>query len=205
VAVIAAVILAAGSGSRFGSTKQLADIRGRPMLQHVVDAAASAAVDEIVLVLGADADRVRAALDVPSNGRTVVNERHSEGQSTSLSAGLRSLRADCKAAVILLGDQPTVPPAVVDAVIEAFRAGAAPIVRASYRGTPGHPVLLAREVWPRALGIAGDVGARDLIAANPGLVHDVDLDLDSPPDVDTQQDRDRLARTFPDALSSGTS
>ena len=203
--MIAAVILAAGSGTRFGSTKQLAEIGGKPMLQHVIDAAGSSVVDEIVVVLGADADRVERALDLPTRARLVRNERHLEGQSTSLAAGLGALPAGCEAAVILLADQPTLTPSAVDAVVEAFRSGAGPIVRPLYRGTSGHPVLLAREVWPRALEVAGDTGARDLLAANPDLVNDVDLDLDAPPDVDTPEDRDRLSRTFPGERSSGTS
>ncbi len=104
--VISALVLAAGEGKRFGGTKQLEIVRGKPLIQHAVDAASGAGVGEIVVVLGHDALAVRDALDLPEGGRFVLNERYAQGQSTSLAAGLRALDPSSEAAVVLLADQP---------------------------------------------------------------------------------------------------
>ena len=85
--MISALVLAAGEGTRFGGTKQLEILRGKPLVQYAVDAASAAGVGEIVVVLGHDALRVRDALDLPERSRVVVNERYADGQSTSLAAG----------------------------------------------------------------------------------------------------------------------
>jgi len=92
--VISALVLAAGEGTRFGGTKQLEILRGKPLVQYAVDAASAAGVGEIVVVLGHDALRVRDALALPEQSRFVVNERYAQGQSTSLAAGLRALDAE---------------------------------------------------------------------------------------------------------------
>ena len=104
--VISALVLAAGEGTRFGGTKLLEIVRGKPLIQHAVDAASGAGVGEIVVVLGHDALAVRDALDLPEGARFVVNERYAQGQSTSLAAGLRALDPSSEAAVVLLADQP---------------------------------------------------------------------------------------------------
>src|SRR6185436_20053297 len=99
--VISALVLAAGDGTRFGGTKQLEILRGKPLVQYAVDAASAAGVGEIVVVLGHDAVRVRDALDLPEGARVVVNERYADGQSTSLVAGLRALDPASEAAIVL--------------------------------------------------------------------------------------------------------
>jgi len=191
--VISAIVLAAGRATRFGSTKQLAVVDGKPLVQHAVDAAAGGGCDEVVVVLGHDADRVERALRLPPNARMVRNPSFAEGQSTSLRAGLAALGGDSEAAVVLLADQPGIEPTDVAAVIEGHRSTGAPIVRARFRGVPGHPVLLSRDLWPDAMTSTGDAGARELIAARPDRVHHVDIDRDPPPDIDTPTDLD-LAR-----------
>ena len=97
----------------------------------------------------------------------MVSARHAEGQSASLADGLAALAPSTAAALVLLGDQPTVSPAAIRAVATAFRPDGPPIVRARYGGRPGHPVLLARRVWPELRADRGDRGARDLIARRP--------------------------------------
>ena len=191
---VAAVILAAGASTRLGEPKQLLPLAGRPLLQHVVDAAHRGGADRIVVVLGHAAARIEEALDLPPNARVVTNPRFEEGQSTSLLAGIDALGPDVDAALVLLGDQPGVDPAAIRAVIGAFATGAGPIVRARYRGRPGHPVLLARAVWADLRRVGGDRGARDLIAADPGRVTPVDVEGDPPPDIDTWEDYARLER-----------
>jgi len=175
-----------------GRTKQLLPVGDRPMIQHAVDAAEAAGVDEIVLVLGHDADRIRDALILPKRARTVVNPDFAAGQAGSLRVGLAALAADSEAAVILLGDQPGIAPDAVRAVVASYRRNPARIVRAVYAGGPGHPVLLSRDTWTEVAALEGDVGARDVIEVHPDWVVDVEVPGPSPPDVDTPEDYERL-------------
>jgi CTP:molybdopterin cytidylyltransferase MocA len=191
--VISAIVLAAGEGRRFGGTKQLERLRGRPLVQHAIDAAAAAGIEEIVLVVGHDAERVRDAVELPAGAQVAANARYAEGQSTSLAAGLRALDASSEAAVVLLADQPGVEARHVRALIDAFdeEAREPGIVRIGFRDGPG-PALLARSVWEEATSLTGDTGARALFEADPGRVRWVDLDEDAPPDVDRPEDLGRV-------------
>jgi len=85
---VVGIVLAAGRGARMGSPKQLLELDGRPLLQHVIDAAAAAPLEGVIVVLGHEAERVAAALDLPAGVVVVANPRHRDGQSTSLRAGL---------------------------------------------------------------------------------------------------------------------
>ena len=101
--MISGVVLAAGTGSRFGRTKQLALVDGKPMAQHAIDALTEAGVDEIVVVTGYDAVKVASALTLPVIARTVYNPNYPDGQSTSLAAALHALDEGSEAAAIRLG------------------------------------------------------------------------------------------------------
>jgi molybdenum cofactor cytidylyltransferase len=186
---VVAIVLAAGSSRRMGRPKQLLPLAGRPLLQHVLDAAAGAAIAEIVLVLGHEADAVRRAVRLPPHARIVVNAAHAAGQSTSLACGLAAAGDDAAAAVVLLGDQPQVTSALIDVVVAAFQSGTAPAVRPVWRDAggaerPGHPVVLARRVWPAVAALTGDHGARALFATHPEWVCALPMAGDPPDDVD---------------------
>lgn len=191
--LIAAVVLAAGTSSRLGRPKQLLELRGRPLLQHAVDAAFEAGLDEIVVVLGHQAGEVAAALTLPEGARAVVNPNYVEGQSSSLRAGLRAVSLQVRAAVVLLGDQPGVSPAAIRAVAGAYEEAGGPVVQAAYGGQPGHPVLIDRRIWPEIETVEGDVGARDILSAHPEWVTTVNVGGDPPQDVDTWADYRRIA------------
>lgn len=194
---VTGIILAAGRGSRMGTTKQLLPLGGRPLLQHVVDAA-TAELADVVLVLGHDAEGVLAALSLPVAVRVVVNPDHAEGQATSLRAGLDHVPEAAEAVLVLLGDQPEVRADAIRALADAQAESAAPILRAAYRGRASHPVVLARAVWPGAEALRGDAGARSLIAAHAGEVELVEVGGDPPEDIDTPDDLARLiARVTP--------
>jgi molybdenum cofactor cytidylyltransferase len=185
--VISGVVLAAGTGSRFGGTKQLAVVGGKPLAQHAVDALASADVDEILVVTGHDADAVEAAIALPPYGRFVRNPRFRDGQATSLAAALHEVDERSEATVILMADQPSVSALVVDALIEGFRRSRKQIVRAAFRDGPG-PALLSREIYAEAGHLHGDVGARVLMASHPEWVDEVVIDAEVPRDIDTPTD-----------------
>ncbi|MDP9242441.1 MAG: nucleotidyltransferase family protein [Actinomycetota bacterium] len=187
--MISGIVLAAGKATRFGSTKQLFEIDGKPLVQHGIDCASEAGLDEIVLVIGHDAARVAGAVTLPENARAIVNERYAEGQSTSLAEGLPALDPSSEAAVVLLGDQPGILPGEVRELAARFAETRSPVVRLRYRDAPG-PALLSREIWPEALALSGDTGARELFDRHP--VEEVVIERNAPLDIDTPSD----ARAF---------
>ena len=186
--MIAGLVLAAGAGRRFGAPKQLAELRGRPLLEHVVAAMAAAPLDRVVVVLGAGADDVLARVDM-HGAEPVVCDGWQEGMAASLRTGIQAV-ADAAAVVVILGDQPLVSAAAVARVIEA-RGGDFDAVRASYGGVPGHPVLLERALFAGVRQLTGDEGARSLLRG--ARVREVACDgLGSPVDVDTVQQLEEL-------------
>jgi molybdenum cofactor cytidylyltransferase len=191
--MISGVVLAAGEGTRFGSTKQLHQVEGIPMAQHAVDSLIAAGVGDLIVVTGHDADSVEAALSLPPGGRFVRNPRYREGQASSLAAALHEVDEASEAAVILMADQPGIGPETVRALIARFNSTRAKIVRAAFLDGPG-PALLSREIFAEAGHLHGDVGARVLIASHPDWVEEVSIDSDAPPDVDTPKDAEQLSR-----------
>lgn len=191
---VTAVVLAAGASSRFGSNKLLADLDGRPVLQHVLDAVAAAGLTGAVVVLGEARDAVEAAIDWRGE-RITVNERPQDGLSSSLRVGLdEAARESATAAVIVvLGDQPAIRPEVIRAVVDAAQDSPVPFVHARYSGDGApNPVLVRRAAWARAAGLSGDRGLGPLLATIPDQVLPVDVE-GANPDVDTPADLERLA------------
>ena len=189
--MITAIVLAAGAATRFGRTKQIERVGGKPLAQHAIDAAAAAGVDEIVVVLGHDAERVRAALRLPAAARWVLNPAYESGMASSLAAGLRAADPASDAAVVLMADQPGITAWHVRDLVDAFHARRSPIVRLRFRTGPG-PALLSRDLWGEASALEGDVGARVLMERHPERVEEIDAGGDAPTDVDVPADLDRL-------------
>jgi CTP:molybdopterin cytidylyltransferase MocA len=189
---VSAILLAAGAGSRFGGGKLLAKLNDMPLAEHSLLALEASPVDETIVVVGADAERLREVCE-PYGVRVVENPDWADGMSTSLRAGLRSLGPEVRAAVILLADQPLVGAGVVGRLVEAFEAGAKVAV-ATYSGEPRNPVLFSREVWPPLEAqLSGDEGARAFLRRHPELVTRVRCDeIGDPADVDTAEDLRRL-------------
>jgi CTP:molybdopterin cytidylyltransferase MocA len=187
------LVLAAGGSTRMGRPKQLAELDGRPLLEHVLLALQDAPVDRVVVALGAHADEVRARVDL-RGAVPVVVEDWARGMGHVLASALAP--ADPPAAVVLLlGDQPLVSGRAVARLVDAWRAGAGPVVTAAYGGRPGHPRLFDRRLLPELLRLDGDAGARDLLAAHPEWVQPVEvggLGIDA--DVDEEADLDRVGR-----------
>jgi CTP:molybdopterin cytidylyltransferase MocA len=181
---VAAVILAAGASSRFGTPKQLARIGGRTMLEAVVDAAAAAGLSPVLAV-------VPPGMAVPPNVVPELNPHPEAGLGRSLQLGLAAVPVEqADAAVILLGDQPTVSPAAIRSLLEA--GGDRPLVASSADGRIGPPVLIRREAFRLAEQLVGDVGLREILAERPELVTTVEVG-EHPPDVDTPEDLARLS------------
>lgn len=191
---ISAILLAAGAGSRFGGGKLLAELDGRPLIEHALATLRDSPVDETVVVVGPDAEKLREVCE-PFGARVVENLEWELGQSTSVLAGLRAMDGGARAAVVLLGDQPLVGAGAVERLITAFEAGARVAV-ATYGGKRRNPVLFSREVWPLLLEeLSGDEGARAVLRNHPDWVTEVPCDgVADPADVDTEEDLGRLKK-----------
>jgi CTP:molybdopterin cytidylyltransferase MocA len=159
---LAAIVLAAGASTRFGSPKQAI------LLEPVLERVRQSMLDEIVVVLGAH--------DVESSERVVHCPDWEGGRGASLRCGLAALGDEVEAAVVVLADGPDLSPAALDRVVEVWAESGAEVVAATYGGNRGHPVLLARAAWERI----PDDGARSL----PALLVPCD-DFGSPGDVDS--------------------
>ena len=179
---IAGVILAAGSGSRFGGpgVKLLAEAKGRPLVAWAIEPALEAGLDEVIVVSGAaDLDGV-----VPADVTLLRNDEWQSGQATSLGVALDwAQRQGHAAAVVGLGDMPGLTTSAWRAVAEA---PGGPIVVATYGGRRGHPVRLDAAVWT-LLPTSGDEGARGLMSRRPELVVEVACE-GTATDIDTRED-----------------
>jgi len=182
---VAAVILAAGGSTRFGAPKQLLPWQGRPLITHVADMAWMAGLSPVVVVVGAEAERVTPALA----GRDVLvlrNYRWQEGMSTSLNLGVAALPPSVEAAVFLPVDQPLVDARFLRSLVTYWRQhDAGIVVPVGREGRRGMPVLFARRFFAELAQLSGDIGGRALFAqyaddlvtmlvAGPDILTDVD-------------------------------
>ena len=165
--MIAAVVLAAGASSRFGTSPPKQAVFLPEVLRRV---RAAASVEDVVVVLGAH--------DVETDAHAVRCADWERGPGASLRCGLAALGAGVEAAVVVLADGPELAPEAVERVVAAWRDGRADVVAASYAGVRGHPVLLGRAAWESV----PDEGAR---ALEPALVPCDDVG--PPGDVDRRR------------------
>ena len=193
-----AVVLAAGAGRRFagqgGDRKLLAPFEGRPLIAGALDAAFAAPARRVLLVTDGDPDLARVAADqAQAVGRMsdldiVVAADAAEGMGASLRTAVGALPPDCEAVFVFLGDMPRTPPGLAGDLLDALTPGVDAVApRLAERR--GHPVLFGKACFPALRALAGDVGARALLAAigerlalvecsDPGVLFDVDRPRD---------------------------
>ncbi|WP_438817778.1 nucleotidyltransferase family protein, partial [Streptomyces clavuligerus] len=193
--VVAGLLLAAGGGRRLGGRpKALLPHHGRPLVEHAARALRQGGCAPVYVVLGAAADRVRTAAELP--GCVLLeNPAWSEGMGTSLRTGLEALiGTDADAALVALVDQPGVGAEAVARVRSAYRSRAG-LAAAGYGGGRGHPVLIGADHWRAvAEGARGDRGARDHLREHAASVLLVECgDIADPFDIDLPGDLGRLA------------
>jgi molybdenum cofactor cytidylyltransferase len=194
--LLEAVVLAAGSGARFGGGKLTHPWRDGLLIDGALAAAFAAPVRTVTVVTGAD-PKVEAAARAfaeragqPGRLRLVHCEGHAEGMGATLRAGVASLPPDAAGAFVFLGDMPLIPPAILPELAAAVAAGA-PAAAPRCEGQRGHPVLFSRELFPELAAARGDEGARSVLrglgprlalveTSDRGVLFDVDLrdDLD---------------------------
>lgn len=187
---VAAIVLAAGLGSRFGgASKPLATFRGEAMIRHVCRTALAAQARPVIVVIGHRGAEVAGALDGLEIA-LVQSPDYANGLSRSLQAGFAALPPEASGALILLADMPLVEPATLDALIAAFAlAPDAPAIAPVHEGRRGNPVLLSRVLAPEIMRLEGDHGAGGLLRGRAGVVEvavgsdEIFADADTPADL----------------------
>jgi molybdenum cofactor cytidylyltransferase len=178
--MVSAVVLAAGESKRMDGKKELLPIDGEPMIRTVVrKLLASSGVDEVIVVLGHEANGVGSALSgiVDERLELIGNGRYSEGMGTSLAQAARACSWGTDAIVIALGDTPFFRTEDVDALVEAHAGGAA-IAVPVFQGRRGHPVVMDGAFREQLEELTGDAGARHILERESERVLEVELDDD---------------------------
>lgn len=182
-----AVVLANDPGSGFANSKYLSDIGGSTLIDRSLSDAASWPVDDVVVVLGPDAEEIAATVSA-GDATVVIDPEWGEGSAASLRVGLdvvmRGPATDL--VVIAFADQPGVKAADVSALLDAAEGVAAAVPKYRYRR--GFPIVLAREAWEHLLGLEGDVDLLGLLDVHPNGVAEVWLDHLSHPRIHRPED-----------------
>jgi molybdenum cofactor cytidylyltransferase len=185
---VGALVLAAGRGTRMGGPNKLAaEVSGKPLVRHAVEAALASKARPVVVVTGHEADKVHTAL-AGLDVALVHNPAYTDGLSTSLKRGLASLGDQVDGALVLLGDMPRVTSALLDQLIDAFDPAAGALAVVPVRDTHrGNPVLFSKMFFPELQAITGDVGARGILGSHGEAVVEVPVtdeaaffDVDTP-------------------------
>ena len=185
-----AIVLAAGLSRRMGSNKLLADLHGKPLVTHVVDAIAAAGLPAPIIVLGPAAEKVQACL-ADRDAKFVMAERHADGMAYSLVAGILAVPPGWKAAIICLADMPSVAPDLLRRLAQESAPSA--IAIPTFDGRRGNPVLWGRDYFAEIGSLSGDSGARGLFARHADKIIEVPWCDDSiHMDVDTIDALDQL-------------
>ena len=181
--LVAAVVLAAGAGRRFGGGKILSPFGEGRLVDGAVAAALASPAGEVVVVTGAEAIAVAGHLQArwsDARLRQVHAPDWAEGMSASLKAGLAAVTG-ADAVLVFLGDMPRIPHGILADLVETVRAGA-PAAAPVHRGQRGHPVVLGRDLLSQAATLSGDQGAARLLTQvvlletdDDGVLFDVDV------------------------------
>ena len=186
------IILAAGTGSRMGETKQLLPYGATNLLGKVVEAAKASDLDRIIVVLGHHAQEIQRKTNL-SGTRIAINHQYANGQATSLCAGIAAIHRDCSGAMFLLADQPLIDHWIINTLIEAWQTTRRQMVIPYCNGIRGNPVIIGKSLFEAVSGIRGDRGARALFEKYPNQIEKIDIH--NPAiliDVDTREEYDRL-------------
>jgi molybdenum cofactor cytidylyltransferase len=190
--VIPAIVLAAGRSSRMGRAKAtLPAGDGETFLTRIVRTFLEAGVDDVIVVVGHDADAIAASFSESGlPARFVVNREYDRGQLSSLLAGLSAIdRPGVSAALVTLVDVPLVSASTVRTVIESYRLTGAPIVRPTSGDRHGHPLLIDRSVFGALRAADPSAGAKPIVRAHASATGDITIDDEGAfIDIDTEED-----------------
>jgi CTP:molybdopterin cytidylyltransferase MocA len=185
------VVLAAGKSTRMGRTKALLPLGGETFVSRILRTFRSAGVEEVVVVVGHDAERVSDVLGrMDAAPRVIVNPDYESGQLSSILAGLRAVdRPGVHAMLLTLVDVPLVAADTVRAVLSRYRTSSAPVVRPVNGNRHGHPVLLDRRLFGLLRGADPAAGAKPIVRAHASALGDVEVsDEGAFTDIDTPEE-----------------
>jgi len=187
MAGVFAIVLAAGSATRFGATKQLAEIDGKSLVEHAVEIANDVCQGRCLLVVGHNHQVVSAACR-SEPGFMIVNDNHAAGLGTSLALAVKSIRHVASAVIVLLADQPRVTAQHVRALADSWSGSENEIVATSFAGTQGPPVLFPASCFDELAGLTGDMGGRHLFddqrfRLSTVVFEPASIDIDTPEDL----------------------
>jgi molybdenum cofactor cytidylyltransferase len=182
---VTGLVLAAGGSSRLGRPKQLLPYRGATLLDAVLATARACAFDQLLVALGGAADEVRAGVDL-AGADVVVNDAYGSGCSSSIAAALGALDPRADALVLLLGDQPGVTSATVQALLAG--RGDAPLAACRYDDGLGHPLAFGHELFGELAALHGDKAVWRLLDERAAQRAEVGIPGPVPRDVDTWAD-----------------
>lgn len=188
-----AIVLAAGTSSRFGATKQLADVAGIPMVRRAVLTANEAFGSATLVVAGHEHGSILDACR-ETQGFVIINEAFARGIGTSIARGVASLTHVASAVVVLLADQPLVPASHLRAMLHQWSGAHDQIIATGFAGTKGPPVLFPSACFADLCALDGDNGGRALLSDDRFRVATIDCD-DAAMDVDTPADLRRISRS----------
>ncbi len=193
--LICIIVLAAGLSTRFGRNKLLEKIDGSTMIERVVKSAVSSRADEVVVVLGHEAQRVKEALK-KFECKFVFNKDFKKGQSYSVKAGVKSVMGYADAVMVLPGDVALITPRSINMVIEEYEKCGSPIVVASYKGRTGHPILFDRSLFDEIMEISEEtMGLKAVVNRHRDSVKKVETGSNEVLiDVDSEEDLKRLQK-----------
>jgi len=186
--MICAIVLAAGRSSRMGDQKLLLPFSGKTVIAHIVEQLLSSTVDEVHVVVGYQRKRISREL----SGRPVsivYNSNYKSGMLSSARCGLRDLPRQCRAALVALGDQPSITSKLIDQMLQSFAATGKSILVPLHKGKRGHPIIFSKVYFSEVLKRYNSVGLRGLLHAHPDDVFE--LTVSSPvvlSDMDCPQD-----------------
>jgi molybdenum cofactor cytidylyltransferase len=192
--MLSLIVLAAGKSTRMrGRNKLLIKIKGKPMIRRVAETALKSKVDEVIVVLGWEAQKIREVLaDLPC--RFVLNKDYEHGQSSSVKAGLKEIGTTTRALLVLPGDVARIDTHSINAVLDAYNNGKAPIVVAAHKGRLGHPILLSKELFEETMQIDEQTfGLKSVVRRHQAEMRLVETDTENVlRDVDTPEDLKRV-------------
>lgn len=186
--MIWAIILAAGESKRMGQPKMLLPYGEKTIVETVIDCALASMADEVLVVLGANREKIIKRIKNLSV-KSVVNPNFSSGMLSSVQVGFKALPEEVESALVLLGDQPGITSAIIDRLLEAYGSSKKSIVVPIYQGSRGHPVLIDTKYREEIHSLHNEIGLRELLHNHPDEVLEVDLDeAEILQDVDNPED-----------------
>ncbi len=192
----AAIILAAGKSSRLGKPKQLLNYRGKTLLQHAIDTAIEASLQDIIVVLGFGFELIKDEINIIAGTHVVRNEDWQSGMASSIICGintLNSINSLADAAIFMVCDQPFISTSLLNELIVARKTSGKLIAASKYGDTVGIPALFHKSLFHHLLELKGDVGAKKVIQQNPDAIITVPFS-NGGIDIDTLDDYLALAK-----------